>query len=138
MYDTLCPLALTSNEITPCDYTNLKKILREGEGLPFRCVFEENQLKRVLKDMNDLVQDSNLILTLATNAAMTLNSNFFENHISPVESAPTPQGKDKEKEGANRNRAKATGKNTKRNLSAKDREDLKLSNLLGTCFLKIF
>jgi hypothetical protein len=128
VYDTLCPLALVINEVTPCDFKKLKQLLSEGEGLPFRCVFEENQLKRVLKEVTDLVTKSKVVLCTATEAATALNTNLFENHIEDSYNKDTSVG------GGSRNRSKAGGKSTKKNMSEKDRDDLKLSNLLGKIY----
>lgn len=123
VYDTLCPLALVTNEKTPCDFKKLKELLREGEGLPFRCVYEENQLKRVIKDIEELVDLGKAVLADATQAASNISQNFFETHVF----------KNEEEGGSSSgsSRSKGSSKASKRNLSAKDKEDLKLSNLLG-------
>ena len=123
VYDALCPLPLASNDLIPCDFASLKKLLLEGEGLPFRCVFEENQLKRVLKELSELVLQSKLVLGAAATSATALGGDLFDNHISLDGVCNT---------NVNRSRsAKGSGKNSKKNISAKEKDDIRLMNLLG-------
>ena len=136
VYDMLCPLALVTNDMSPCDYKKLKQLLVEGEGLPFRCVYEENQLKRVLKDMEELVVQGTAVINDATESASSLAQNYFDNHLSSGNDEETTCGSNISN-GGNRGRGKANSKASKRNLSEKDRDDLKLSNLLGMFMINL-